>query len=164
MSLRRLFVSSLAVVGLLLLSITSAFAHAEFVSATPAPGSTLNAAPTSVTIVFSEELSATGNEIAVTNAAGGRVDNSDTAVLKSDADRKTLTVSLKAGLPNGAYTVAWKNTAADGHKEEGNFSFGVGVAAPATLPKTGGEPVLFGGWLLLAALLLSVGGLLRRQA
>lgn len=160
----RSLIASIALTALLLISGGRALAHSEFVSSTPPPGSKLAAAPTSVTIVFSEELKPAGNSIAVTDAAGKRVDTGDATLLKTNADRKTLTVALVSGLPNGSYAVAWRNSSADGHAEEGTFAFGVDVpaAVPAGLPRTGGEPELLGELLLFAA--LAIGAASRHAA
>lgn len=144
-----------------------ALAHAELVSSDPADGARLAAAPAKITLVFSQELEPDGNLITVTDAAGNQVDAGDTTLDLNDPERKTLTVSLRSGLGDGAYTVSWKNASVDGHSEEGTLSFTVGAAtaAPTTLPATGtpgGVPMA--GLLALAAALLALGLSLRRQA
>lgn len=154
--------------GFALLTSGIASAHAEFVSSTPAPDSTLTVAPSTVVIAFSEELNADGNTITVKDAAGAQVDNGDTALDKSDADRKTVMVSLKSGLGEGKYTVDWKNSSADGHAEEGSYSFTVKAVSPSnpskptTLPTTSGESLPLGLLLAGALALLGVGVVLRR--
>lgn len=158
----RLFTTIMAVLGLLLLGTGTAAAHANLVSSTPGAGTRLDAAPSAVTIVFSEELKPTGNRILVTDATGARIDNDDTTLVKSDAERKTISVTLTTGLANGIYRVAWENASTDGHSETGNFTFGVGVAAPAALPRTGDTSLVAGGLLLLASVLLASGAAIRR--
>ncbi len=155
----------LLVLGLMNAALVAA--HAEYESSVPAAGATLASAPDKVTIVFSEELSAEGNSISVKDSTGAVVDLGDTTVDRNDANRKTLVVSLKAGLANGTYTVSWKNNSDDGHSEEGDFSFVVGTAsasAPATLPRTGSDASLPQVALLGAGLLIGAAGLLRRRA
>jgi LPXTG-motif cell wall-anchored protein len=145
-----------------------ASAHSNLVSSTPAAGATLATAPTKITLVFSEELSADGNLVTVTDAKGTQVDQGDTTLDLNDPNRVTVTVSLKAGLGDGAYTVSWKNLSVDGHSEEGTFNFSVGAAAapsaPATLPATGaGDDLPIAVFLALAAALLGLGLGIRRR-
>jgi LPXTG-motif cell wall-anchored protein len=155
----------------LLLTILAAFAltggiasaHADYESSVPAADSTVATAPTQVVVKFTEELTAEGNELVVTDAAGARVDTGATTLDKSDADRTTVVVALKSGLANGTYTVEWKNSSTDGHSEEGSFSFTIGAAtsAPTTLPSTGGESAS-AALFLVGALLVSAGMAMRR--
>jgi len=49
-------------------------------------------------IVFSQELKPKGNTIRVTDARGNQVDRGDTALDRTDPNRKTLVVSLNPGL------------------------------------------------------------------
>jgi hypothetical protein len=73
----------------------------------------------------------------VTDASGAVVDNGDMTLDKSDADRKTLAVSLKSGLGDGIYTVSWTAVSeGDGSQEEGSFKFTVGSTGPAVSPPT----------------------------
>jgi LPXTG-motif cell wall-anchored protein len=143
-------------------------AHAEFKSAVPAPDTTIATAPAQVMIVFTEELEPQGNTITVKNAAGTQVDNGDTQLDKSDANRMTMIVSLKAGLPNGVYTVTWENNGADGHSESDSYSFTVGTASqaapPTKLPQTGSSDFSPSLWLVLSVLFGIAGIMLRRLA
>lgn len=141
-------------------------AHSDLVSSTPADGATVATAPARVTLVFSEELKAEGNLITVTDAGGAQVDAGDTALDTSDPKRVTVTVSLKRGLGNGVYMVAWKNASVDGHAEEGTLSFTVGAATAVApgLPATGAATdVPAAGLLALAAAALVLGLSLRRR-
>ncbi len=100
----------------------------------------------------------------MTDAAGASVDQGDTALDKSDANRLTLVVSLKSGLGNGTYTVAWKAaSSSDGSVAEGTFKFSVGAtaSAPAQLPRTGAGDSLPGVLLFASTLLLGLGLTLR---
>lgn len=124
-----------AVTATLLVSLAlagTAFAHAQYVSSSPAPGQTLATPPATATITFSEELGA-GSTVSVTNASGATV---STGVKISD-DHLQLVVTLTPGLPSGVYKVSWHSIAADDQGIlDGTFFFGVGVPAPstATLP------------------------------
>jgi LPXTG-motif cell wall-anchored protein len=118
--------------------LTIASAHAKLVSSDPAAGAKLTSAPSKVTLVFSEEISAKEDEsfFKVTNASGAEV---GTGKLDSnDLDHKTLSGTLQAGLADGVYTVAWEAVTPDdnGHTQ-GSFSFGINVepgAQPTAVP------------------------------
>lgn len=149
---------------------TTTRAHANLVSSEPAANAKLTSAPKVLTLVFSEELDAKGNSINVSDGSGTQVDTGNTTLVTSDPERKTLTVSLKPGLGDGKYTVNWKNMSADGHAEEGDFSFTVGTAAApttpvTTLPNTGeADPLPILAWAILALLLLGSGMSIRHKS
>ncbi len=124
--------------SLALFSVASA--HAELVSSNPAAGANLTAAPTKVTLVFSEEISAKPDEsnFTVTDEQGnvvgkGQLDN-------TDLDHKTQTGTLNTGLGDGVYTVKWNAVTPDdnGHTS-GGFTFGVNKA-PGAQPTPVPEP------------------------
>jgi methionine-rich copper-binding protein CopC len=117
-----------------------ASAHAKLVSSDPAAGTKLTAAPTKVTLVFSEEISAKPDEsnFTVTDAQGnevgkGQLDN-------TDLDHKTQSGTLKTGLGDGIYTVKWNAVTPDdnGHSN-GSFTFGVNQD-PGAQPTAAPEP------------------------
>jgi methionine-rich copper-binding protein CopC len=145
----------------------SALAHADYVSSDPPADGTVTTAPERVVIVFSQELKPEGNTIRVTDARGNQVDRGDTALDRTDPNRKTLIVSLNPGLSDGLYTVNWKNASTDGHSETGRFRFQISTgttAAPAPLPATSGSEL---PWLILLSLgtgVLLIGALVRRHA
>lgn len=126
-------VTTLATLVLVSAALTvPAFAHAKFVSSTPAPGQTVASSPASVTITFTEELGS-GTTGSVTDVSGAVV---STGTKISD-DHLQLAIALKPALPNGVYKVIWHSVAEDdGGIVDGSFFFGVGVPAPstATLP------------------------------
>jgi methionine-rich copper-binding protein CopC len=106
----------------------TALAHAEFQGSTPAPGSTVTAAPAAVTITYTEDL-ASGSTGFVSNA--GRLTVSTGATI-STTTRNQLTIGLKPGLPSGTYTVFWHSVSADdGDQLDGSFSFNVSIPAAA---------------------------------
>lgn len=134
-------------------------AHAKLKSSVPEAGSYVASAPQRVTATFDnhDPLSADASLLKVTNAQGEQVDLGDTALEKSDADRKTLVVSLKSGLGNGNYTVEWVAVSeGDGSTEEGSFVFSVG-AAPSALPTTGGADDLYALLFGLGMICVGVG-------
>ncbi|HEY7478710.1 MAG TPA: CopD family protein, partial [Actinomycetota bacterium] len=61
--------------------------------------------------------------------AGGN----DVAEGELSTQGRTLTTSVRPGLPDGAYTVAWRVvSSADGHPTTGSFAFGIGAPPPDT--------------------------------
>lgn len=99
-----------------------ASAHAHLRSAVPAPGGTVAKAPHEVLIHFSEEVEPRFSGIAVTDAAGRRMDHGQPRTAKADA--RTLIVTV-GPLASGTYKVAWHALSTDGHKTHGDYSFSV---------------------------------------
>lgn len=144
--LRLLRVAVLLAAVAATLATRSASAHAEFVTAEPAPGAALTVAPTQVRIVFTQAI-ARSSTIVVTGP-DGRVVSGPTTVSGNVA-----TVSVQATAP-GVYQVQWANTSLeDGHERSGAFQFTVVAAArqaqapmptqaapPATMPRAGTGP------------------------
>jgi LPXTG-motif cell wall-anchored protein len=158
----RLLSLTLILVALLLAPSSRALAHADYVSSNPAADSQLSSAPATISVVFSEELTS-DSTISVVDANGAVVDRGDGKVDTSDPERKTMVLSLKAGLGDGVYTVQWSAASADGHSEPGSFNFAVGVAT--RLPATGsGEQGSLLALLGLAIVALGSGLLLRRRS
>ena len=139
-------------------------AHANLIRSEPPANSTLDASPDRITIWFSEPMEAAFSEIQVLNATGARVDSQDSAV---DANDLTImSVSLPT-LPDGTYTVAWRNLSTiDGHSLRGAFTFSVGVpisetstaqTSDAPLLASAGEPYI--RWIVLLSALALTGAL-----
>ncbi len=99
-----------------------ALAHAFLKSAMPPVGSTLQAAPSSVVIDYTEAVEPKFSSIKVQDAAGTRVESGD--VQRAGDNQKALTVGLKPLKP-GTYKVTWHATSTDTHKTEGTYSFTV---------------------------------------
>jgi methionine-rich copper-binding protein CopC len=81
------------------------------------------AAPSEVTLNFSEKLEASFSTVIVRDAVGKRMNKADSQVDK--ADRTIMRVSLDPLTP-GVYIVEWRALTADTHKTEGAFVFRVG--------------------------------------
>lgn len=111
----------LAVLGVVA-STSLAFAHAHLVSALPAAGGTVQAAPPELAITYTEALEPKFSSISVTSPTGARVDKGDLRVVGGTA--KTVAVELGT-LPPGTYHVEWHATSVDTHKTEGTFTFTV---------------------------------------
>ena len=119
----RVIAGLVAVAVLPFLGAGAAFAHAQLKLATPAVGTAVDAAPTEVTLNFSEKLENTFSTVIVRDAMGKRVDKGDAHVDKTD--RTLMKVPLESLMP-GIYIVEWKALTADTHRTEGAFIFRVG--------------------------------------
>ena len=124
--LRRAIVSALLAVVCVLLLAAPGSAHAELVQTTPANGQRLDAAPSQVTLIFSESVNLLDDGISLLNSDGATVSTPDPTV-----DGHTVTWPMPKHLRTGPYVVTWRVISADGHPVEGAFSFGVGAAAGA---------------------------------
>jgi hypothetical protein len=103
----------------------AAIAHAQLKTAIPAVGGAVAAAPSEVTLNFSEKLEASFSTVVVRDAVGKRVNKADAQVDK--ADRTIMRVALDPStLTAGVYIVEWRALTADTHKTEGAFVFRVG--------------------------------------
>jgi methionine-rich copper-binding protein CopC len=107
---------------ILVLWTVQAFAHAHLQSATPPVDGTIDTAPSSVTLSFTEALEARFSSIEVKDAAGKRVD--DGKPHREGGDGKRLSIGLGKLAP-GVYTVDWHATSIDTHRTEGSFHFTV---------------------------------------
>ncbi len=113
-----------------------AVAHAGYERSLPAANARLPSgqAPGQVQIWFTERIEIGFSEITVLDRTGGRVDLADSRGLPGEF--KGLEVRLKTGLPDGPYTVVFKNASSeDGHIVKGSFAFLVGAGE---LPSSAG--------------------------
>jgi copper transport protein len=107
-----------------------ASAHALPQSSVPAPGAQLTTSPSQVSITFGERPDPNLSTIKVLDTTGAAVTTGPAAPVAGNPAE--LAVPLKADLPEGVYTVAWRTVSAvDGHLATGSFAFGIGVAPPA---------------------------------
>jgi methionine-rich copper-binding protein CopC len=106
--------------GAAALAMTStAFAHAHLVSSEPAANA-VTAAPTEVTIHFTEPLAPAFSRIDVSDTSGKPAAPDASQVDQSDA--KVMRLALPQ-LTAGRYAVHWVAVATDGHRTQGNFAF-----------------------------------------
>jgi copper resistance protein C len=112
----------IAIVSLLLAALGNgaAHAHAFLDHASPLVGSTVRAAPSEVSLSFTQKLEPAFSAVEVTDAKGARVDQG-----KPQVSGSTMRVGLKSLSP-GTYRVRWHVLSVDTHKTEGSFSFQVG--------------------------------------
>ena len=139
-------------------------AHANLARANPSPNSVLEEPPARAAIWFTEPIEPSLSEVRVLDSRGAQVDDGN--VLADRNDPTAISVGL-VPLPDGTYTVAWKNVSTvDGHRVRGSFLFSIGQpisGAPVEAPdepllQSLAEPVL--RWLILTGVLAMAGGLL----
>jgi methionine-rich copper-binding protein CopC len=139
----------LLAIGLLLLGTTLArtvFAHSELVRADPAPGASLERAPSEIFAWFSQPLS-TGSKLKVFDAQFQQVDKGQTFI---DAGDATLMRAQVNPLAPGRYTVNWQANSVDGHLSSGSFDFTI-RDTPGISPL-----IIAGGTVLLIGVVLVV--------
>jgi copper transport protein len=135
----------------------AAAAHANLVRTDPPSGAVLASSPRVVRVVFDDVVRVGPGIEAVRN--GGRSVLGGTPQASGD----TLTIPLRAHLPDGDYSVRWSIISDDGHLESGvlAFALGTGRAPPTavlTAEATGpGAGTTFARWLFLAGILAAVG-------
>ncbi len=125
----------LALFGALALAVAvapPAAAHDRLVGSDPADGSVLAAPPTQVVLTFSAAPLADlgGAAVEVTGPDGASWSDGEPVIAGT-----TVTQALRAGLPAGAYSVAWRSPSSDGHVLDGAFTFTVEAAATAPTPQ-----------------------------
>lgn len=106
-----------------------AFAHAALVSSTPADGSTLDAAPSSVVLEFDSALLDVGAVAVVTGSDGKRASDG-TATITG----RTLRIDTDPAAPPGVYTVAFRVISKDGHTVTSLVHYTVTGTAPTAVP------------------------------
>ncbi|MGW0118785.1 copper resistance CopC/CopD family protein [Streptomyces sp. NPDC003327] len=148
-ALARLLLVAAALLGTLLAGAVPASAHAALTGSDPKDGAVVATAPKEVNLTFSEQVAMSADSIRVLDPAGRRVDTGEIRDLCSGAIVR-YGVGLRAGLPDGTYTVAWQTVSADSHPIAGAFTFSVGapsqtaVALPEQSAGGGTVGVLYG--------------------
>jgi methionine-rich copper-binding protein CopC len=98
---------------------TTASAHTEVKSTSPASGTTVKTSITRVTVTFTGPLE--GGTLRVTGPDGKAASVSNGG--RDPRKISRLLVGLKRSLKAGSYTASWTILAADGHKQKGAFRF-----------------------------------------
>ncbi|MFD3566459.1 copper resistance CopC/CopD family protein [Streptomyces sp. NPDC058667] len=128
-ALARLLILAAALLGTLLAGAAPASAHAALTGSDPKDGAVVATAPKEVNLTFSEQVAMSADSIRVLDPAGRRADTGEIRDLCSGSIVR-YGVGLRAGLPDGTYTVAWQTVSADSHPISGAFTFSIG--APST--------------------------------
>ncbi|HUF38815.1 MAG TPA: copper resistance protein CopC [Anaerolineales bacterium] len=160
--------SGLIALAALAVSVRPARAHADLLSASPAPNASLERSPVRIELFFSEPVDPSFTVIRVLDSTGKLVDNADTTVDPANPARATVTVR---SLSDGIYTVSWKVlSAVDSHITSGAYPFAVGdvdtaalegAAAAQQVNLSAGE-VIF-RWLTYLPVAALAGGVLFRR-
>jgi copper transport protein len=137
----------------------AASAHARLVSTRPSDGAVVASAPREVRVTFDDAVRPTTGAEVVRNGDGSVLAGEERS---TRADRRTLVLPLRTGLPNGDYSVRWRAVSDDGHVEAGVLAFRVGAAGgarPESVLRAEGRPsaldvlsrILYIGGILVAA-------------
>lgn len=98
-----------------------ALAHATVASSDPADGSRLQAAPSKVTMTFSEDVGVGAGFLKVVDSKGNTVSSGNATSTGRD-----VSVPMRSGLGDGSYIVSYRITSADSHPIGGAYAFVVG--------------------------------------
>jgi methionine-rich copper-binding protein CopC len=133
--LRLIGVTTAACVALLL-GAAPAFAHTRLEGSDPTDGSSTASGPASVSLRFSESVSARFTSLTVVGPDGAEYQTGDV----SAANGQVSTAVSPLG-PAGAYRIGYRVVSDDGHPVQGTVSFtltspgpGTGTPAPAAAP------------------------------
>ena len=108
------------------------FAHARLLRSTPAANANLTAAPTALSLWFSEKPEVKFTVITLTDSTGTAVALGQVA----SADSNGVTIPITGTLLSGRYTVSWRTAASDGHATTGKYQFSLSVPAQTAAPTT----------------------------
>lgn len=133
-AVRRSIAGAVAVAVALLTAGTPAMAHTDLVDSSPKDGTTVDAAPSAVELVFSEAIAAQYTQVAVLSAAGEHV---EAGPPETNRERVTQPVG---DLSPGAYTISYRVVSADGHPVSGELAFSI-APPPDTTPSPAPTPV-----------------------
>jgi len=145
------FLKTQRIIGAILLAglglfapISSASAHTELLSTSPAADSDVNASQETISLTFAEPPLVDGAAIVVMNSSGDILDSPAPAL-----DGASLYIPWPADLTPGKVTVQWRATADDGHVLSGEFVFNYTAAAeggmapsPAASTLPSAEPMM----------------------
>ena len=122
-------ISAIVLAGLgLFAPISSASAHTDLVSTSPAANSDVNASQETISITFAEPTLVDGAAIVVVDSSGATLDSP-----APTQDGASLSIPWPAGLVPGIVTVQWRATGADGHVLSDEFTFNYTAAAEGGL-------------------------------
>ena len=145
------FLKTQRIIGVILLAglglfapISSASAHTDLVSTSPAADSDVNASQESISLTFAEPMLLDGAAIVVVDSTGATLDSP-----APTQDGASLSIPWPADLTPGKVTVQWRATAADGHVLSDEFVFNYTAAAeggmapsPAASTLPSAEPMM----------------------
>lgn len=100
-----------------------AFAHAHLKTETPTADTSIQTAPTELSLGFSEGIEPNFSKVTLSGPNKSQVATG--ALVLAANDNTQAIVPLNTPLSAGKYTVSWKVVSVDGHKTEGQYSFTV---------------------------------------
>lgn len=103
----------------------SASAHSSLVSSTPAADAVLDQVPSSIELVFNQDISQSFATVVLTDSSGEQRQLSEVAV-----SGPTVSAPIQAPLQAGRHTIGYRVLSADGHPITGEVPFS--VISPAT--------------------------------
>ena len=106
---------------------SSAWAHAQLISTSPARNAVLRTQPERVTFTFGEAVGGTAGAVRVYDSSGTRVDQGDADHPRGNLD--AFGVALNPRLARGTYTATYRIVSADSHVVTGGFTFSIGAAS-----------------------------------
>lgn len=112
-----------------LFGVGSASAHDELVATTPTSGEVLKASPKNIVLTFSGDLKEIGTIINLKDSQGQAVENS------FKIERRDLTITPAAALPNGEYNLVTRVVSSDGHPIDKKLSFSVADPKASATPE-----------------------------
>lgn len=142
---RVLFV--IVVGGALFISAAVVSAHAELLTAEPAPGIQLTATPPVIKLVFSEPLG-DGSTFTLFDTTFEQI----SVPIAHDKDAPTtLLADNVPQLSDGVYTVQWLAVSQDGHPLSGSYEFSIGdqMLTSTLLAEGALNPPHWVGWLMV---------------
>lgn len=125
--------------ALLLLTSSTAFAHAKITATSIADGARVAGAPTTFSVTFNEPVRM--GSVTLTNSAGQAVPINFRAGTSPAA---TFSVPLPR-LPAGTYTMIFRSIGADGHAMAPKTSFTIGAATASAPARGAGQSASMGG-------------------
>lgn len=132
----------LLTLGLALIPLSGALAHAGYQRSQPGDGAIVGDAPERVDIWFTQEMFRREGENRIEVFASDGLPVHVGSAQIDDDDRSHIWVNLQALLSPGDYKVTWRTlSAADGDTEEGEFAFRFDPQAAATSTPMGEEPI-----------------------
>ena len=147
----------LAVAAVALLAPAAAYAHDVLVGMTPANGSLVTVAPTSVVLTFDAPVQDIGDTVLVTAPSGAGVAAGPASIVDT-----TVTQPLAPLTEPGHYRIAYRIVSADGHPVSAVVGFdylvrGAAAPPPGVPTSDGGVPAVAAGVALVVAVALVVG-------
>jgi len=99
--------------------------HLHLVKSVPGANATVAAAPDSIRLWFSQPPELNVTSVKVTGPGTAAVSLAPLA----ERDSSLVVAPVKGKMAAGAYTVAWRTMAKDGHVAHGTFAFRIGAAS-----------------------------------